>query len=126
MIYKIIGIGLVAVFLSLTIKRISKEVASLVSIFAGVIIVILLMPYLREITDNLINFSAVNNIPNNFIKLLVKVLGIGFLSEFCASVAKDAGENSIAQKIQFGGKILIMVLVMPLFNTLITMITDLL
>ncbi|MBO7209183.1 MAG: stage III sporulation protein AD [Clostridia bacterium] len=126
MIYKIMGIGLIAVFLSLTTKKISKEAASLVSILAGIIIVILLLPYIREITENLQNFSADNNIPNNYIKLLIKVLGIGFLSEFCASVAKDAGENSIAQKIQFGGKVLIMVLAMPLFNTLITIITDLL
>ncbi|MBQ2754997.1 MAG: stage III sporulation protein AD [Clostridia bacterium] len=126
MIFKILGIGLVSVFLSLSVKKTNKEAASVVSIVSGVLTVILLMPYIREIINNLESFSAKNNIPENYIKLLIKVLGIGFLSEFCASVAKDAGENSIAQKIQLGGKVLIMVLAMPLFNTLITMITDLL
>lgn len=126
MIYKIIAIGLAAVFLSITIKKVNQQASLVISILAGTVILLIIMPYFKQLVESIMDFSARNNIPNQYIKLLIKVIGIGFLSEFCASVAKDAGENSIAQKIQFGGKVLIMAMSMPLFSTLIEIITDLL
>ena len=79
-----------------------------------------------EIVRRIKEISVKSNIPGEYTKLLLKVLGIGYLTDFSASAAKDAGENSIAQKIEFAGKISITALAMPLFFNLIDVITDLL
>ena len=121
-IIKIIGIGLIALILIIVIKQYKPEFALYISIAAGLIIFLLVMDKLSGIIDLLMNLSNKANINKDFIIILLKITGIAILSEFAISVCKDAGEGAIASKIDFGAKIIMVAISIPIIASLLEMI----
>ena len=58
-------------------------------------------------------------------KTLLKIIGIGYLTEYSASVATDAGCASVAQKLQLGGKIVIFLMSISIVTALVDVVTEL-
>lgn len=121
-IIKIIGVGLVALILIIIIKQYKPEFALYISIAAGLIIFFLVMDKLSGIIDLLVNLSNKANINKDFIIILLKITGIAILSEFAISVCKDSGEAAIASKIDFGAKIIMVAISIPIIASLLEMI----
>lgn len=121
-IIKIIGIGLISLIIVIVIKQYKPEFALYVSIAAGLIIFLMVMDKLSGIIDLLMNLSNKANINKDFIVILLKITGIAILSEFAISVCKDAGEGAIASKIDFGAKIIMVGISIPIIASLLEMI----
>jgi stage III sporulation protein AD len=51
---------------------------------------------------------------------------MAYIVEFGAQISRDAGEDSIALKIELGGKVLIMVLAIPILLALMDLIIKIL
>lgn len=117
-IFKIIGICFISLILSILLKEYKKEYAVYVLVVCGIIIILYSIDTIKEI------FSFVKSVSNNnFINLLLKITGISILSEYAMSICKDSGETSIAGKIDFGSKIIIISLSIPVIsNTLETLV----
>ena len=56
---------------------------------------------------------------NEFLGLLIKITGIAFLTEYAVSVCKDAGETAIANKMDMGGKVIIVSMSVPIIASLL-------
>ena len=123
---KVIGIGLTAVIIILILKQYKSEFAIYVSIGAGILIFALIAGKLLGIIEILQNLSSKASINNEFIALLIKITGIAILTEFAASICKDSGESAIASKIDFGGKVIIMSLSIPILSSLLQTIINIL
>lgn len=65
---------------------------------------------------NLANKTAINN---QFLTLLIKITGIAFLTEFAVSICKDSGETAIANKMDMGGKVIIVSMSIPIISGLL-------
>ena len=61
-------------------------------------------------------------IDNEMFKILLKIIGIGYLIEFSASICNDSGNSSIGDKIILAGKLLIFGISIPLISNLFNMI----
>ena len=60
-----------------------------------------------------------SNIDNKYSETLLKALGISFCSKLGKDVCNDAGETAIASKIDFCGRICMLILSLPLFEEVI-------
>lgn len=118
-IIKIIGIGLISLVIIIIIKQYRPEFAIYISILAGSLIIILVMDKLSGIVNLLLDLSNKSGLNSNFLKILLKITGIAFLTEFAVSICKDSGENSIANKVDLGGKIIIISLSIPILSSLL-------
>lgn len=125
-IIKIIGVGLIALIIIIILKQYRPEFVIYVSIIAGVIILILIMDKVSAIIDLLISLSNKTVINNEFLVLLIKITGIAFLTEFSVSICKDSGETAIANKIDIGGKVLIISMSIPIIASLLETIIKIL
>lgn len=121
-IIKIIGVGLVSLILIIIIRQYKPEFAIYISIIAGIIIFFLVIDKLSGIIDLLTNLSNRANINKEFIIILLKITGIAILSEFAVSICKDSGEAAIASKIDFGTKIIMVAMSIPIIASLLEMI----
>ena len=121
-IVKIIGVGLVSLILIIVIKQYKSEFAIYISIIAGIIIFFLVSDKLTGIIDLLTNLSNQANIKKDFIIILLKITGIAILSEFAVSICKDAGEAAVASKVDFGTKVLMVSMSIPIIASLLEMI----
>ena len=66
------------------------------------------------------------SINKEFITLLIKITGIAILTEFAVSICKDAGESSIASKIDMGGKVIIVSMSIPILAGLLETVVKIL
>ena len=121
-IIKIIWIGLIALVIILILKKYKPEYAIYVSLIAGILILTLSLGQLSGIINLLKDISSKANINTKFLSLLLKITGISFLTEFAVSVSKDSGETAIANKIDLGGKVLIIVISMPIITALLEIV----
>ena len=125
-IIKIIGIGLVAVVIIVILKQYRPEFAMYVSIGAGILIFALIATKLSGIIDVLKSIANKSSINSKFLVLLIKITGIAILTEFTVSLCKDSGESAIANKVDLGGKVIIMSMAIPIMSSLLETIINIL
>lgn len=125
-IIKIIGIGLISLIIIIIIRQYKPEFTLYVSLLAGAFILLFLMDKMGGIIDLLTTLSNKTVINNEFLVLLIKITGIAFLTEFAVSICKDAGESAIANKIDMGGKVIIVSMSIPIISSLLETVIEIL
>lgn len=125
-IIKIIGVGLVALIFIMLLKQYKPEFVIYVSLLAGAIILLLIMDKLTGIVNILTQLANKANINSQFLGILLKLTGIAFLTEFAVSICKDSGETAIANKVDLGGKVLMIGMSIPIISTLLETIIKIL
>ena len=118
-IIKIIGVGLTSLIIIIILKQYKPEFAVYISIIAGILILFMLFGKLAAIVSILSNLSNKIGIGGEFLKILLKITGIAILTEFAVSICKDSGETAIANKIDLGGKIIIVSISIPIITSLL-------
>lgn len=125
-IFKIIGIGLVATILIVIVKEVRPEFAIFISLLTGVIIFSMIINELSYVIETLNTLSRRVNIEFAYFSTILRIIGMAYLVEFGAQISRDAGEEGIAMKIELGGKVLVMVLAIPILLALMEMIIKIL
>ena len=118
-IIKIIGIGLISLIIIIILKQYRPEFTIYISIVAGILILSLTIGRISGIIDILKNLSSKTTINNEFLVLLIKITGIAILTEYTVSICKDSGQTAIANKVDFGGKIIIISMSIPIISSLL-------
>lgn len=125
-IVKIIGIGLISVVIAIILKQYKPEYALYVSIIAGILILFMAMEKISGIINLLQSISNKTYINKQFLGILLKITGIAIITEFAVSICTDAGEKSIATKIEIGSKVIIIAISIPIISSLLELIIDIL
>ena len=125
-IIKIIGVGITSLIIIIILKQYKPEFTVYVSLIAGAIILFLVMDKLSGIISLLKNISSKVSINQEFLLILIKITGIAFLTEFATNICKDSGETAIANKVELGGKILIIAISIPIISSLLETIIKIL
>ena len=123
---KIIGIGLIGLIIIVILKQYKPELAIYVSIITGVLILVFAVEKLTGVINLLQAISNKTNINNNFLKILLKITGITFITEFAVSICSDAGEKAIASKIEIGSKVVITTMSIPIITSLLELVLEIL
>ena len=113
-IIKIVAFAFMALFIVLVFKGKRDDLAIQVSIAAGILIFLFMISKLTIIMGFLQTLANKASIDVIYLNTVFKILGIAYLASFCSEICKDAGESSIASKVEFAGKILILVLAIPI------------
>lgn len=117
-IMKIVIVGILAAVLSVLLKEEKPEIAVIISIVTGLIIFVFLITKLNSVMSVLKYFAGKANIDILYFSTILKVIAIAYITEFGAQVCRDAGEGSIASKVELAGKVLIMVIAIPILAAL--------
>ena len=72
------------------------------------------------------DISSKANINSQFLGIILKITGIAILTEFAISICKDSGETAIANKIDIGGKAIIITISLPIISSLLETILKIL
>ena len=122
----IVGLAILTAVLATLMRRYHKEYAMLLSVLGGGLILFMIFqnftPALSSITDML----SASGVSGEYTIILIKTLGTCFLAQFAADACRDAGESSLASKVELAGKVAVILMAFPLFeaiaNTAITLI----
>ncbi len=125
-IIKIIGIGLITVIASMLVKPLKPEVSIIIGLCGGILILIQTVNYVVDIIDAFTNIVEKTGLNTGLLKTLLKIIGVGYLAEFAANICQDAGSSSVADKILFAGKIIILAMALPIVTSIIEIIVEIL
>ncbi len=125
-IIKIVGIGVVATVLIVILKDTRPEFTLFISLLTGVIIFTMILGELSYVIETLNTLARRVNIEFAYFSTILRIIGMAYIVEFGAQISRDAGEESIAMKIELGGKVLIMVLAIPILLALMELILKIL
>ena len=97
----IIGIvGIVSALLAVQFKTIKSEYGIFVSIAGCIFIFIYSIKGLENIISLLGEVTALSSIGTEYIKILLKIVGITFVSEISSDIAKDCGYSALSNHIK--------------------------
>ncbi len=113
-IIQIIGIGFIVTLLILIIKQQRPEIAVQLSLALATIIFLMVLGKINVVLNLFRDMAAKANISAMYLNTILKIIGIAYVTEFGAQVCRDAGEGAVAGKIEFAGKVLVMVMAIPI------------
>lgn len=125
-ILQVIGIAIATTVAVLLLKPHKPEIAALLSIFGGLLVVLLFVESLEFIIANIASLMQRTGIGQELFSALLRIIGIGYLTEFAAAICDEAGNTAMARKVTLAGKVLILILALPIVNNLIEIVSSIL
>lgn len=108
-IFKLVLIAIITTTACIILKQTRPEFALFVGIAGMILIFIMSLEQVGKIIELIKELSNSAGMPSTFINVILKIIGISYITEFAANTCKDAGETAMASKIQFAGKCTILV-----------------
>lgn len=121
-IIRVIGIALLTTFAAIILKQQRPELSLIVTLSGGLIILLMFTQGLSSIVESLNAIVYRTGIRSDIFVALLRIIGIGYLTEFASGVCQDADNPSMAQKVTLAGKVLILILAIPIINNLIEVV----
>lgn len=115
-------IGVITVVMASLLKKTSRELALLLSIAACILISLILLQLAKPVVDFFAKLRDLAGLDKGLMTPMLKTLGIGLLTQLCATVCSDAGENAVANLIELCGGILALYVALPLLEAVIDMV----
>lgn len=122
-IYKIVGVAIVSTVLISAVKPYRKEIAVLLSVLAGIILFSYISLYMKSAVSTVYEVASRIDIDLSFVKIILKIIAVSYVCEFGAQICKDAGESSIASKVELAGKVIIVYISTPIIMSLFNLLT---
>ncbi|MGN0143935.1 MAG: stage III sporulation protein AD [Clostridium sp.] len=122
LILKVISIAFAALFLILMLKQSGSSINILLALVTGALIFLVISEPLKEIITFLQNMSDKADINSVYVGIVLKIVGIAYIASFASALCKDANVDSLATQIDFAGKIMILVLAIPILMAVLNSI----
>ena len=124
--FKIIGIMIITCIASLIVKPVRNDFAMLISMVGGIIILVMILSSLSSAISLINSIAQKTGVNGNLLSIVFKIIGIGYLTEFSASMCADAGSAGLGDKVLLGGKIVILVMSLPIITSILDIVMELL
>ena len=125
MILKVIIIAIICIFITSLIKSYNAEFATMVSICGGVLIFLMLTDEIKNIIENFVSLYDLTDLKFDFLSVILKIIGVGYVVEFTADIAEDFGNKMIASKVLLGGKVVICGMTLPIIKNMLSILLSL-
>ncbi|MDE7162987.1 MAG: hypothetical protein K2O44_02795 [Clostridia bacterium] len=124
-ILQLCAVAVITAICALILKSQKSDLVPLCVTAGGIILILCGFDYLSESLAFIKQFSEQTNIDKSVIRIIFKVVGVGYLIELTASSVKDLGFESVADKLVLCGKIVIFVMSVPILQSLFGVIVKL-
>lgn len=118
-------LGITAATLSALLKRYNGEFSLFISLGASIIIMGTVLLAVYPLIDLIEELTEMIGTDAQYAAVLMKALAVCYITQLASDCCRDGGETAIAGKVEFGGKIAILLISVPLFEKLIGIIKEL-
>lgn len=122
----IVGIGIVVTILALLLREQRPELALLLSLAAGVLIFFLILDRITVVFNLLEQLAFRADMDLFYLNTVLRIVALAYITQFGSQICRDAGEGAVAGKIELAGKIMIMLLAIPLLLVILDSVLRLL
>lgn len=123
---KIAAFVIISLFLIIFLRDTKREFVIILTVACAIILFVTVADDLYSVAQSIYNLSSGMNNVHSYIALMLKILGISLIAQFVSDLCRDAGENALASQTETASKIIILIMTLPLFETVINIVTGLL
>ena len=117
-----VGMLLCGALLSAVLRAQRPELALCLSLLAGALTVGLLLRQLTPLVAALRRMTALGGAGEDGLGVVLRGAGICLVTRLAADTCRDAGDTALAGKAELTGRILLLLLAVPLYERILTLI----
>ncbi|MCM1404525.1 MAG: hypothetical protein NC133_03450 [Prevotella sp.] len=119
---KMLIIGVASALGVLLLRQVKPELAVIIGLVGTILIFMMVVSGLTKIVSSINGIVAQTGLATQLFASILKIVGIGYLCEIAASICQESGAKAVADMVILGGKIIIMVLAIPIIQALIDVV----
>ena len=124
-IVSIAGICIVASVMCKLFANDGKEYALYIKLAAAAAVMSMIILFVSPIAETVRNIYDRAGAEEEYLTVLFKALGICYVTQFACDVCRDSGENALATQAELAGKVSLLIIALPLFNSLADIVANL-
>jgi len=126
LLWKGIGICLICSVLSLSLKDRGKDFSVLLGIGACVGVSVIALSYLEPVISFFRRLESIGSLHSEHLTVLIKVVGIGTVTDIAAQFCNDSGNAGAGKVLQFLGSAVMVWSAIPVFDALLELVSSVL
>ena len=119
MLFSVVGIALVTTCICVLLKQWNPEISMMAALLCGILIFGIILVNLTPVLDTIGKLVAGVEFDSGYLSVVLKSLGICYVTQLAADTCRDSDYSSIASKVELAGKVSVIVIAMPLFTNLV-------
>ena len=123
--YSLIGFTAVAAVMSYSVRQLDPQAGRSIALAAAAFILLTVLGSVSGVLSELSALAGMGGIGDGTLLAVMKAVGIAYLTKLTASLCRDLGESSLAAACEFTGRILLIVLALPIVRSIAEMLIDL-
>lgn len=121
-----VGAGIIGSVLSVVLRQYKPEFSIYITLITGMLILGAAVTAVKPVIETVSGYLQIADPDTSYADVLVKSLAVCYITQMASDSCADAGEKSIAAKIELAGKFAIVLLALPVFDRLMEVIKQLL
>lgn len=117
---------LTAVILWLSVNKDNKSISILLTLAVCIMVFSVCAYFLQPIIEFIYKLQLLGELEESLLSTVLKVVGIGLLTEISVTICKDSGNESMGKSLQILSAVVVIWLSMPVFERLITLLDKIL
>lgn len=118
-----VGVLLCAAVLAAVLRAHRPELALGLSIAAGALVVGLLLQELAPLVSSIRRMLTVGGLSETALFVVLRAAGVCFVTQWAADTCRDAGQAALAGKAELVGRVLLLLMTVPLFEQVLALVT---
>ena len=123
-IFQIAAVGIIGALIAVTLRNWRPELAAAVGIAAGIVLVLGMADTVLGLFSEFKNIIDASGVDTQYFMLVLKLIGIAYITKFAADICRDSGESAIASKVELAGKTAVLALTVPVISAFLTLVIE--
>lgn len=115
-----------AVILWINLNKSNKDLSVLLSLAVCAMAVIASAAFLEPVVDFVKKLQGIGKLDGDLVAVVLKVVGIGIVTEIAVMICKDAGNESMGKALQFLSAAAVLWMCIPVFEKLLALLENIL
>lgn len=124
-IVSVAGVCITAAVLCKLFGAAGSEYSLYIKLAAAAALMSVLILFISPIAETVRNIYARAGADEEYLTILFKSLGICYITQFACDICRDSGESALASQAELAGKLSLLILALPLFDSLSEIVSGL-
>jgi stage III sporulation protein AD len=118
--------ALILAFVQVNLRSNYPEYATVLAILFTVIILLRVLGPMRDMIQVFYQLGQGTGVAGRYFDVLLRTMAVAYITAFGSQICKDAGEKSLAIAVEFAGKLIVMIIALPIILGVVEALTNLL
>lgn len=123
-IYELLAMALLSAITIALVRQYKPELALPLAVASGALLLVASLKSFLPVFTSLKELAESIGIKAEYFKIMLKALGICYITQFASEVCVDFGQTSLGSKIELCGKLALAAISLPLVISLIKTVTE--